>query len=53
MGVVCESFQISTDEIMGINNGSIVVEQCDSTMHIPLKGKVRQEALSIIMERGI
>ena len=53
LGVVCESFQISTDEIMGINNGSIVVEQCDSTLHIPLKGKVRQEALSIIMERGI
>jgi len=53
MKVVCESFQISTDEIMGINNGSIVVEQCDSRMHIPLKGKIRKEALSIIMERGI
>ena len=54
LGVVCESFQISTDVIMGINNGSIVVEQCDSSrIHIPLKGDIRKEALSIIMERGI
>ena len=53
LSVVCESFQISTDEIMGIHDGSIVIEQCDSTIHIPLKGKIRQEALSIIMERGI
>ena len=53
LNVVCESFQISTDEIMGIQNGSIVVEQCDARIHIPLKGQIRQEALSIIMERGI
>ena len=52
MRVVCESFEFSTDEIMGIHDGSIVVEQADSRIHIPLKGKIRQEALSIIMEGG-
>jgi hypothetical protein len=52
MKVVCESFEFSTDEIMGIHDGSIVVEQADSRIHIPLKGKIRQEALSIIMEGG-
>lgn len=53
MRVVCESFQFSMDEITGIKNGSIIVEQCDSRIHIPLKGDIRREALSIIMERGI
>lgn len=53
MSVVCESFEISPNEIMGIKDGSIVVEQCGATMHIPLKGDIRKEALSIIMERGI
>lgn len=53
MQVVCESFQISTDEIMGIDNGSIVIEQCDSSkIRIPLRGDIRREALSIIMEGG-
>ena len=52
MRVVCESFQFSTDEIMGIQNGSIVVEQADSKIHIPLRGDIRKEALSIIMEGG-
>lgn len=49
MRVVCESFQFSTDEIMGIKDGSIVVEQADSRIHIPLKGDIRREALSILM----
>lgn len=53
MRVVCESFQFSTNEITGIKDGAIVVEQCDSRVHIPLKGDIRREALSIIMERGI
>ena len=54
MQVVCESFQISTDEIMGIHNGNIVIEQADSSkIHIPLKGDIRREALSLIMKRGI
>lgn len=48
--VVCESFEFSADEIMGINNGSIVVEQADSRIHIPLRKNISREALSIIME---
>lgn len=52
MRVVCESFEISTDELMGIHNGEIIVEQADcSRMHIPLKGDIRREALSILMNR--
>lgn len=51
--VVCESFQISTDEIMGINNGNIVIEQAASRIMIPLEGDVRREALSYIMEGGM
>lgn len=53
MKVVCESFQFSSDEITGINNGSVVVEQANSRIHIPLKDDIRREALSIIMGRGI
>jgi len=52
MQVVCEAFQFSTDEIMGIDNGSIVFEQCKSKIHVPLRGDIRKEALSIIMEGG-
>jgi hypothetical protein len=52
MKVVCESFEFSTDEIMGINNGSIVVEQANSRIHIPLRGKIRQEAMSLFTEGG-
>ena len=48
--VVCESFEFSTDEIMGINNGSIVFEQASSKIHIPLRKDICREALSIIME---
>jgi hypothetical protein len=48
--VVCESFEFSTDEIMGINDGSIVVEQADAKIHIPLRKDISREALSIIME---
>ena len=47
--VVCESFEISMDELMGIQNESIVVEQCDgSRIHIPLRGEIRREALNIL-----
>lgn len=54
MQVVCESFEISADEIMGIHNGNIIVEQADSSrMHIPLKGDIRREALSILINRGM
>jgi hypothetical protein len=50
MRVVCESFQFSTDEIMGIHNGNIVFQEADnSRVHIPLRGDIRKEALSIIL----
>jgi hypothetical protein len=52
MRVVCESFQFSTDEIMGIENGAIVIEQDLSKIHVPLTNNIRREALSIIMEGG-
>lgn len=49
MRVVCESFMISPEEIMGIHEGSIIIEQADmSKMRIPLKGDIRREAISII-----
>lgn len=51
--VVCESFQFSPNEIMGINNGDIIVEQDASRIAIPLPQDVRREALSFIMERGL
>jgi hypothetical protein len=51
--VVCESFQFSPDEIMGIHRGDIIFEQNESKIAIPLKGDIRKEALSIITERGI
>ena len=47
--VVCESFEISMDELMGVQNESIIVEQADGCkMHIPLRGEVRREALNIL-----
>lgn len=52
MRVVCESFQFSTDEIMGINDGSIMIQQEGAKIHIPLKGDIRREALSFITEGG-
>ena len=52
LSVVCESFQISTDEIMGIHNGSIVVEQADaSKIWIPMEKDIRREAMSILTGR--
>lgn len=47
--VICESFQISNDEIIGIKDGNIVVEQYDmSKTFIPLPADIRREALSIL-----
>lgn len=49
MRVVCESFMISPEEIMGIQNESVIIEQADSSrMVIPLRGDVRREAMSIM-----
>jgi hypothetical protein len=54
MRAICESFEISVDELMGIQNESIVVEQADGCkMRIPLRGEVRREALDILMNRGL
>lgn len=48
--VVCESFEISPDEVFGVTpNGSIILEQCDSSrIHIPLKGEIYKEAMNIL-----
>ena len=53
MAVVCESFEISPNEIMTISkDASIICEQADtSKIIIPLKSDIRREALSIL--RGI
>lgn len=49
---VCESFQISKDEIMGIQNESIVITQPDTTrIHIPLPSDIRREAMSYLRGR--
>ena len=50
--VVCESFQISPEELMGIQNESLIVEQFDgSRMTIPLRGEIRREAIDILRNR--
>lgn len=50
MKVVCESFEISPEEVCGItSNGSIIMEQCDSSrLIIPLKGDIYKEAMGIL-----
>lgn len=54
MRVVCEAFQISTDEIMGINNGSVVItESTGATIRIPLMNEIRRDVLSEISKRGL
>lgn len=51
MQIICESFMISPEEIMGIKNESIIIEQADtSKMIIPLKGDIRREAMSILTQ---
>lgn len=53
MRAICESFEISPAEIMGMQNESIVIEQADGCkMAIPLRGEVRREALDILMNYG-
>lgn len=50
MKVVCESFQISKDNIIGMNNDASVIMESADNAHIcvPLRGDVRREALSFI-----
>lgn len=53
MNVVCESFQISPDEIMGIHNENIYVEQADSKIWIPLPSDIRNEAINILRGNNV
>ena len=54
LSVVCESFQISPDEIQGIADGSIVVNQIDgSTLHVKLEGDIRREVMANLMQKGL
>lgn len=54
MKVVCESFQMSKNDILGINNaGNIIMESADhAIIHVPLQGDVRREALSILTKKN-
>lgn len=52
MSVVCESFEISPNEIVGIHDGSIEVVQPDAKIFIPLEGQIRREAFSFLMNGG-
>lgn len=52
LGVVCESFEITPEEIYGIRDGRIMVNSIDrSKIEIPLMGNIRREALAIIQGR--
>lgn len=53
LAVVCESFQITPEEIITISkDASIIMEQADSSkIIVPLKSDIRREALSFL--RGI
>ena len=53
--VVCESFQILPDELVGISNqGELQVKQTDGAkILIPMEHNIRREALSILMKRGL
>lgn len=55
MRVVCESFEISPEELMGISSrGDLIVEQADhSRLHLKMEKDIRNEALDILMKRGI
>lgn len=53
LGVICESFEITKDEILGIHDGSIVVADNKSRIFIPMEKDIRREAMNIILGRGI
>lgn len=51
---VCESFEISPDEVFGIRDGSIEIHQPDSSkILIPMEKSIRREAISILSGKGI
>ena len=50
--VVMESFEISKNEIAGIQNGSIIIDGNDqSKIWLPLKGDTYREAADILLNR--
>lgn len=52
--VVCESFQLSPEDIMGLNSDNIIAESGDGAkIHIPLGSEIRREVLSNLMQRGL
>jgi hypothetical protein len=51
---VCESFEITPEEVYGIRDGSIEIHQRDSSkILIPMEKQIRREAISIILGKGI
>lgn len=51
---VCESFEISPEEVFGIRDGSIEIHQPDSSkILIPMAKTIRREAVSILSGKGI
>jgi hypothetical protein len=51
--IICESFEITEDEIMGINNGNIIVQQGQSKIHLyPTEANIRREILGNLMGKG-
>ena len=54
LSVVCESFQISPDEVQGIADGSILVHQSNgSKIRIPLEGEIKREIMANLTQRGM
>lgn len=51
--VVCESFEITPQELVAVNNGDLVIETTDNArIRIPLENEIRREAMNILMKRG-
>ena len=53
--VVCESFEITPEELIGINiQGKVVISTNDGArIRIPLEHEIRREAFDILMKRGM
>lgn len=51
--VVCESFEITPQELVAVHNGNLVIETTDNArIRIPLENEIRREAMNILMKRG-
>jgi hypothetical protein len=52
--VVCESFEITPDELTSVHNGNLEINTNDGArIRIPLENEIRREAMNILMKRGI